>query len=75
MNLLISLLTKLLYVDYSEKVPPGILRNNLLQITLRPLLSYGNSHLKDTKRGFSESYNNKNNGNNIALQSLSEFCS
>lgn len=74
MNLLISLLTKLLYIDYSEKVPPDKLRTNLLQITLRPLLSYGNLHLKDTKNYFNESYN-KNNSNNSALQSLSEFCS
>lgn len=61
MNLLISFLTKLLYIDYSEKVPPAKLRINLPQIMLRPLLSCGNLHLKDTKNVFNDSHTNKNN--------------
>lgn len=61
MNLLINQLAKLLYIDYSENVPPDKLKINVLWITLRPLLSYGSLHLKDTKNVFNESHNNKNN--------------
>jgi len=75
MNLLISLLTKLLYTDFSDKVSPDKLRINLLQIMQRPLLSCGNFHLNDTKNAFNESHNNKNNSNNSTLPSLSESSS